>query len=52
MSPETIAATVDGVLAEEIPLLPGQTAKAMAVLDFEGQRYALDHDFSGTDRVS
>ena len=35
---------LDRVLAEEILLLPGQTAKAMAILDFEGQRYAVDRD--------
>lgn len=42
MPPETIARQLDGVLAEEIPFLPGQTTRALAILDFEGQRYAVD----------
>ena len=44
MAPETIAARLDGVLAQEIPFPPGQTMKAMAILDWGGQRYAVDHD--------
>ncbi len=44
MSPHEITGALDGVLATEIALPPGQTTKAMAVLDFEGQRYAVDHD--------
>jgi hypothetical protein len=43
MASETIALQLDGVLAEEVPLQPGQTTKAMAILDFEGQRYAIDY---------
>ncbi len=42
--PDEIAAVLDGVLAIEIPLQPGQTTKAMAILDFRGQRYTLDDD--------
>ena len=44
MSPAQIAEQLDGILAEENPLLLGQTTKAMAILDFNRQRYAVDYD--------
>jgi hypothetical protein len=43
MAPKVAAEQLDGVLAEEISLLPGQTTQPMAILDFEGQRYAVNH---------
>lgn len=42
MAPSLIAEALNGSLAEEVPLAPGQTTKAMAILDVEGQRYAVD----------
>ena len=44
MLPHRIAEQFDALEAFEIPLLPGQTTKAMAFLDWEGQRYAVDYD--------
>lgn len=45
MSPAEIAAQLDGVVAEEVPLQPGQTTKAVAIFDdTDGQRYTIDHD--------
>jgi hypothetical protein len=39
-----IADTLDALEAFEIPLPAGQTTKAMAVLDWQEQRYAVDDD--------
>jgi hypothetical protein len=44
MPAHRIAEQLDAHEAFEIPLQPGQTTKAMAILDFQGQRYAIDHD--------
>jgi hypothetical protein len=44
MPPHRIAEQLDALEAFEIPLPAGQTTKAMAVLDWQGQRYAVDTD--------
>lgn len=44
MPPHRIAEQLDALEAFEIPLPAGQTTKAMAVLDWQGQRYAVDDD--------
>lgn len=44
MPPHRIAEQLDALESFEIPLPPGQTTKAMAVLDWQGQRYAVDDD--------
>jgi hypothetical protein len=43
-SVEIIVQKLNGVLAAEIPLKPGQSLESMAILEFEGQRYAVDHE--------
>ncbi len=43
-APHRIAQELDALEAFEIPLPAGQTTKAMAVLDWQGQRYAVDDD--------
>src|SRR5258707_7670028 len=44
MPPHRIAEQLDALEAFEIPLPAGQTTKAMAVLDWQGHRYAVDDD--------
>jgi hypothetical protein len=44
MPPHRIAEQLDALEAFEIPLPPGQSTKAMAILDWQGQRYAVDTD--------